>query len=286
MFALSAALLGARFRSNDALLGASGGDDGCDPNFEVPAGVNMGRRRSRAVLYQLSGHYKPEKIKTKLKLNNVSWCCGCAQFCLVLDGASMDWCMMNELNARQKERMKNGMKLSVWYIQSFSEIIQHSPKLYGATPRQPNINLYLSIIFIYHQNLLHSTEAPLPEYKTQALKKSRFILSHYGMFKGCWDWLILVATFYVAVAVPYNAAFVRTNRLTMPSDVMVEALFIVGNVRMFFFLAFTIWPPLLLSVFRCACACLCVFRSSVTEEYHQEYSIHKHAYNTSILLFS
>lgn len=168
----------------------------------------------------------------------------------------------------------------------FSEIIQHSPKLYGATPHQPNINLYLSIIFIYHQNLLHSTEAPLPEYKTQALKKSRFILSHYGMFKGCWDWLILVATFYVAVAVPYNAAFVRTNRLTMPSDVMVEALFIVGNVRMFFFLAFTIWPPLLLSVCRCACACLRVFRSSVTEEYHQEYSIHKHAYNTSILLFS
>lgn len=73
VFALSAALLGARFRSNDgSLLGASGGEDGCSPNFEVPAGVNMGRRRSRAVLYQLSGHYKPEKIKTKLKLNNVS----------------------------------------------------------------------------------------------------------------------------------------------------------------------------------------------------------------------
>lgn len=77
VFALSAALLGARFRSSDAGLlggiGASGGnDDGGNPNFEVPAGVNMGRRRSRAVLYQLSGHYKPEKIKTKLKLNNVS----------------------------------------------------------------------------------------------------------------------------------------------------------------------------------------------------------------------
>lgn len=79
------------------------------------------------------------------------------------------------------------------------------------------------------QNLLHSTDAPLPEYKTQALKKSRFILSHYGMFKGCWDWLILVATFYVAVAVPYNAAFAKTDRLTMASDVTVEALFIVGK---------------------------------------------------------
>lgn len=72
MFALSAALLGARFRSNDISLLSASGDDECNPDFEVPSGVNMGRRRSRAVLYQLSGHYKPEKIKTKLKLNNVS----------------------------------------------------------------------------------------------------------------------------------------------------------------------------------------------------------------------
>lgn len=72
------------------------------------------------------------------------------------------------------------------------------------------------------------TTETLPEYKTQALKKSRFILSHYGVFKGCWDWLILVATFYVAVAVPFNAAFVTTDRLTMASDVVVEALFIIG----------------------------------------------------------
>lgn len=76
VFALSAALLGARFRSSDAgLLGGIGvnvgNDDDGNTDFEVPAGVNLGRRRSRAVLYQLSGHYKPEKIKTKLKLNNV-----------------------------------------------------------------------------------------------------------------------------------------------------------------------------------------------------------------------
>lgn len=51
------------------------------------------------------------------------------------------------------------------------------------------------------------------------------------MFKGCWDWLILVATFYVAVAVPYNAAFVKTDRMTMASDVTVEALFIVGKSK-------------------------------------------------------
>lgn len=70
----------------------------------------------------------------------------------------------------------------------------------------------------------------MPEYKTQSLKKSRLILSHYGMFKGCWDWLILVATIYIAVAVPYNASFVKNfERVTMPSDVVVEALFIVGE---------------------------------------------------------
>lgn len=51
------------------------------------------------------------------------------------------------------------------------------------------------------------------------------------MFKGFWDWLILVSTFYVAFVVPYNAAFVdkTDGRVTMASDVVVEALFIVGE---------------------------------------------------------
>ncbi|XP_064474525.1 potassium voltage-gated channel subfamily H member 8-like isoform X2 [Ornithodoros turicata] len=103
-----------------AELDANGNVDleGCVPN------TNYQRRRSRAVLYQLSGHYRHEKKMSKLKLNN---------------------------------------------------------------------------------NLLHSTA--LPEYKTAAIKKSRFILSHYGAFKTCWDWLILIATVYVAVVVPYTACF-------------------------------------------------------------------------------
>ncbi|KAM8714391.1 hypothetical protein ACLKA7_014511 [Drosophila subpalustris] len=160
----SAALLGARFRagSNAGMLGlgslpglggpasGDGGDAeaGEGNNLDVPAGCNMGRRRSRAVLYQLSGHYKPEKggVKTKLKLGN---------------------------------------------------------------------------------NFMHATEAPFPEYKTQSIKKSRLILPHYGVFKGIWDWIILIATFYVALMVPYNAAFAKADRQTMVSDVIVEALFIV-----------------------------------------------------------
>lgn len=44
-----------------------------EPEEPEPAKDPYGRRRSRAVLYQLSGHYKSDKPKTgKLKLNNVS----------------------------------------------------------------------------------------------------------------------------------------------------------------------------------------------------------------------
>ncbi|OXA43454.1 Potassium voltage-gated channel subfamily H member 8 [Folsomia candida] len=122
---------------------------GSDPNGnldpEAPP-ANYGRRRSRAVLYQLSGHYMmkpPSGKQTKLKLQNT---------------------------------------------------------------------------------ILQPTEAPLPEYKTAAIEQSRFVLSHYGSFKTCWDWLILVATFYVAVLVPYNAAFGGRNESSVPSvpDVVVE----------------------------------------------------------------
>ncbi|XP_065200831.1 potassium voltage-gated channel subfamily H member 8 isoform X3 [Planococcus citri] len=113
--------------------------------------ANYGRRRSRAVLYQLSGHYRQDKPKTKI-INN---------------------------------------------------------------------------------SLLQPSSAPLPEYKTAALKKSRFVLSHYGLFKSCWDWLILIATFYVAIVVPYNASFVNVDKPSMVSDVVVEALFIVDIILNF-----------------------------------------------------
>ncbi|GBP28292.1 Potassium voltage-gated channel subfamily H member 8 [Eumeta japonica] len=153
-FVPAAALLGARFRAESSCL-LPDPNGNLDP--EAPSPANMGRRRSRAVLYQLSGHYKPDKAKNKLKLNNVS------------------------------------------------------------------------------KNLLHSSDPPLPEYKTSAIKKSRFIISHYGVFKTFWDWLILIATFYVAVVVPYNASFVEQGhpRISVTSDVVVEALFIVDIVLNF-----------------------------------------------------
>ncbi|XP_041858654.1 potassium voltage-gated channel subfamily H member 8 [Melanotaenia boesemani] len=119
-----------------------------------PPGFNANRRRSRAVLYQLSGHLQKQD-KSKLKINN---------------------------------------------------------NMFGQKP-------------------------PIPEYKVAAIQKSRFILLHYGTFKAGWDWLILLATFYVAVTVPYNVCFTVVGRdegsSSTPrsppsvSDILVEILFIL-----------------------------------------------------------
>lgn len=75
----------------------------------------------------------------------------------------------------------------------------------------------------------------LPEYKVAAVQKSRFILLHYSVSKALWDWMILLATFYVAVTVPYNVCFTpysdleAAGRSTIVSDIVVEMLFILGE---------------------------------------------------------
>uniref|UniRef100_A0A672K6Z6 Voltage-gated delayed rectifier potassium channel KCNH4 n=1 Tax=Sinocyclocheilus grahami TaxID=75366 RepID=A0A672K6Z6_SINGR len=125
----------------------------------TPPGFNTNRRRSRAVLYQLSGHLQKQD-KSKLKINN---------------------------------------------------------NMFGEKP-------------------------PIPEYKVAAIQKSRFILLHYGTFKAGWDWLILLATFYVAVTVPYNVCFTVVggrDELMTPrnppsvSDILVEILFMLDIVLNF-----------------------------------------------------
>ncbi|KAH0626812.1 hypothetical protein JD844_002041 [Phrynosoma platyrhinos] len=79
----------------------------------------------------------------------------------------------------------------------------------------------------------------VPEYKVASVQKSRFILLHYSVFKALWDWLILLATFYVAVTVPYNVCFTDTEdslataRSTIVSDIVVEMLFIVDIILNF-----------------------------------------------------
>ncbi|XP_051273262.1 potassium voltage-gated channel subfamily H member 4-like [Dicentrarchus labrax] len=79
----------------------------------------------------------------------------------------------------------------------------------------------------------------IPEYKVAAVQKSRFILLHYSVSKALWDWLILLATFYVAVTVPYNVSFtpyddtVTAARSTIVSDIVVEMLFIIDIILNF-----------------------------------------------------
>ncbi|XP_063808741.1 potassium voltage-gated channel subfamily H member 3 isoform X1 [Pseudophryne corroboree] len=121
-------------------------------------GFNANRRRSRAVLYHLSGHLqRPNKAKAKL-----------------------------------------------------------GKGVFGEMPR-------------------------VPEYKVVSMRKSPFILLHYGHFKACWDCLILLATLYVAVTVPYSVCLsagkeeVTQSPRSPPSacDLAVEILFILDIILNF-----------------------------------------------------
>ncbi|XP_033866598.3 potassium voltage-gated channel subfamily H member 8 [Acipenser ruthenus] len=86
-------------------------------------------------------------------------------------------------------------------------------------------------------NNVFGEKPPVPEYKVAAIQKSRFILLHYGTFKAGWDWLILLATFYVAVTVPFNVCISvaggrddRSAASRSPpsvSDILVEILFML-----------------------------------------------------------
>ncbi|XP_038608916.1 potassium voltage-gated channel subfamily H member 3 [Tachyglossus aculeatus] len=79
----------------------------------------------------------------------------------------------------------------------------------------------------------------LPEYKVAALRTSPFILLHYGPFRAGWDGLILLATLYVAVTVPYSVCFSSAREASAsrgpPSicDLSVEVLFILDIVLNF-----------------------------------------------------
>ncbi|XP_056011708.1 potassium voltage-gated channel subfamily H member 8-like isoform X2 [Ostrea edulis] len=123
----------------------------CRTGVELPSNANYQRRRSRAVLYHLSGQFdKHNRAKSKLQ----------------------------QLN-----------------------------KLTG------------------------SISGKMPEYKVQEVKKSKYVIAHYGIFKIGWDWLILLCTFYTAIMVPYNAAFTDmesdNSKSSLYSDIVVEIMFII-----------------------------------------------------------
>lgn len=99
------------------------------------------------------------------------------------------------------------------------------------------VQLVLTRVFV--QSVFGANANPVPEYKVAAIQKSRFILLHYGTFKAGWDWLILLATFYVAITVPYNVCFTAAEgredggagarNPPSVSDILVEILFIIGE---------------------------------------------------------
>lgn len=123
------------------------------------------------------------------------------------------------------------MDLGLWFIKS---IESHGPAGFDAP-------------FVV-QNVFGDLPA-LPEYKVADVKKSKFILLHYSTFKAGWDWLILLATFYVAVTVPYNVCFIGDDddltRSTTVSDIAVEILFIIGGTVFFQKRAFASQDPAL-----------------------------------------
>nr|XP_019603364.1 PREDICTED: potassium voltage-gated channel subfamily H member 4 isoform X2 [Rhinolophus sinicus] len=91
-----------------------------------------------------------------------------------------------------------------------------------------------------NNNNVFEPKPSVPEYKVASVGGSRCLLLHYSIPKAIWDGLILLATFYVAVTVPYNVCFLGddddtpiTSRHTLVSDIAVEMLFILDIILNF-----------------------------------------------------
>nr|XP_004655429.2 potassium voltage-gated channel subfamily H member 4 [Jaculus jaculus] len=88
-------------------------------------------------------------------------------------------------------------------------------------------------------NNVFEPKPSVPEYKVASVGGSRCLLLHYSVPKAVWDGLILLATLYVAVTVPYNVCFAGdddspvTSRNTLVSDIAVEMLFILDIILNF-----------------------------------------------------
>ncbi|XP_030203586.1 potassium voltage-gated channel subfamily H member 8 [Gadus morhua] len=127
---------------------------------------------------------------------------------------------------RHRGRVKTGSPFSSTRLRS-SAVLYHISGHLHSRDKKSKIKI--------NKNVFGDPPA-LPEYKVADAKKSKFILLHFSTFKAGWDWLILLATFYVAVTVPYNVCFigdVDQTRSTTVTDISVEILFIIDIVCSF-----------------------------------------------------
>uniref|UniRef100_A0A671QDN3 Voltage-gated delayed rectifier potassium channel KCNH4 n=1 Tax=Sinocyclocheilus anshuiensis TaxID=1608454 RepID=A0A671QDN3_9TELE len=145
------------------------------------------------------------------------------------------WCLLDTVP------IKNEKGEMVLFLFSFKDITEAKDKSQHSSRTDERISeFFCSHSLIYASLPQDMFEKPsLPEYKVAAVQKSRFILLHYSVSKALWDWMILLATFYVAVTVPYNVCFTAysdletAGRSTIVSDIAVEMLFILDIILNF-----------------------------------------------------
>uniref|UniRef100_W5MHP9 Potassium voltage-gated channel subfamily H member 8 n=1 Tax=Lepisosteus oculatus TaxID=7918 RepID=W5MHP9_LEPOC len=140
-----------------------------------------------------------------------------------LTDTKMYYSFVTKKTEKHKGRVKTGSHFSSARIRSRTVLYQISGHLHS---REKKNKIKIN------KNVFGDPPA-LPEYKVADAKKSKFILLHYSTFKAGWDWLILLATFYVAVTVPYNVCFIGDDDLTRSttvSDIAVEILFIIDII--------------------------------------------------------
>ncbi|XP_033098473.1 LOW QUALITY PROTEIN: potassium voltage-gated channel protein eag-like [Anneissia japonica] len=76
----------------------------------------------------------------------------------------------------------------------------------------------------------------LPQHRLEALKTPPHIILHYCTFKTIWDWIILMLTFYTAVAVPLNVAFQSKSPgvyVVLVIDAIVDIVFFIDVILNF-----------------------------------------------------